>query len=1470
MWMSGLLTVLALVAAAGWWFLLAQIVPKIDQWRAPLMQQASKALGVKVLIGRVSGQSEGLQPAIALEDVQLLDERGQPALRLPRVNARLSLQTLWPVSIWRREIHLDRLVLVQPTLDVRRDSQGRIHVAGLMLDPAKMNHGDSRATDWLLDQALIRIENGAMTWTDEMRLAPALKLSQVDVELRNRPGLGQRVHRWRLAATPPAGFGQRFSTSADITQPLWARRAASNEWSQWFGELTQPSDWHNWSGRLKADLPHVDVSQLQQHAALPVDVQGGRGRLGLSLDIARGQPRDLGLVVDVEAVSVKLGPGLQPLAFKRLQGELSAMHQPTQTRLAWKALTFTTDDGLNWPASQAHLQWRHTAAALPAGAAMPWLPELQGDAWRHTTEGEFETDRLDLALLARLANRLPLSDSIRQQLRQLNPLGIGQDLRLQWKGPFEAPTTYEAQGQLAGISWQPGSTNPGLAGAAVSFKANQKGGQASLSIKNGWVEFPGAFEEPRVPLDTLKADVAWTLTPPPKGAASPALSVTVSRATFANADAEGSLDATWRTGDGTGVGEGGRYPGHLDLKGHLSKAQGNRVWRYLPAVIYVDARHYVRDAIRSGYSKDVDFEAKGNLWNFPFKDNKGGHFQVNVKVEDATLDYVPRSRSSTAPANIGTTNQGAATAQAAQAYWPAFHHLKGDLIFEGQGMRIENATALLGEIGSGRFELRQVKGAIDDLDSRDPVLFIEGSGEGPLDDLLRYVSVSPVGQWTGQMLNEAQGTGQGGLTLALSIPLNHVVDAKVKGQVTLIDRDQASLRLGPNVPLMSNARGQVQFTQDTLTVSARAKVWGQEVQVNGSRDAQGVPRFVATGTVAAEGLRAATDMPALARLAQNMSGQTPVSVTVALPRAKANASGQPFSARPELVVTSTLQGLGMALPTPFNKDANTAWPVKVLHRVDEGDGQSDLLSIEMSGPLQFRTELHRDLSPPQARLQRGSLWLALGGTATPPLVSTAPGMTAHVALPSLDLDAWQSWFRQFKDASPPNLVAGNLGTFESYLPKSLSLKLGTITLRQRTLRNVVAEVTHPSPDMWHAQVQAQQLAGSIEWRPEMAAGVSSNGPTPSTSKRLVAHLSRLSVPAADAQAFEDQAAQDLLTPEPATIPALDIVIDQFEWRGLPLGKLEVEAVNRMNTVPGNAPLPEWRLTKLKLSNSDAQLSATGNWAATGAQQANANAPALANNRKGPSSRHRAAMSFSLDLANSGGLLSRLGLAQTLKGGKGRMTGQVSWLGSPLEPDPPSMNGDISVAISEGQFLKAEPGVAKLLGVLSLQSLPRRLILDFRDVFQQGFAFDRIDGDVKIAQGVANTRNLRMRGVQALVLMEGQADLSQETQNLRVFVIPEINAGTASLAYAAINPAIGLGTFIAQVLLRKTVVEATTREFTITGSWADPQVEKVPHTTVPAAANEEPPKTPAGTTPGSAPDALTNTAPTNAAGASSSK
>lgn len=147
-------------------------------------------------------------------------------------------------------------------------------------------------------------------------------------------------------------------------------------------------------------------------------------------------------------------------------------------------------------------------------------------------------------------------------------------------------------------------------------------------------------------------------------------------------------------------------------------------------------------------------------------------------------------------------------------------------------------------------------------------------------------------------------------------------------------------------------------------------------------------------------------------------------------------------------------------------------------------------------------------------------------------------------------------------------------------------------------------------------------------------------------------------------------------------------------------------------------------------------------------------------------------------------------------------------------------------VEKGQFLKVEPGMGKLLSVLSLQSITRRMTLDFRDVFSQGFAFDYIRGDIAVAQGIARTNNLQMKGLNAAVLMEGKASLVDETQDLKVVVVPEINAMTASLAATAINPVIGLGSFLAQMFLRGPLMEAATRTFHVHGTWADPVVEPV--------------------------------------------
>ena len=76
-------------------------------------------------------------------------------------------------------------------------------------------------------------------------------------------------------------------------------------------------------------------------------------------------------------------------------------------------------------------------------------------------------------------------------------------------------------------------------------------------------------------------------------------------------------------------------------------------------------------------------------------------------------------------------------------------------------------------------------------------------------------------------------------------------------------------------------------------------------------------------------------------------------------------------------------------------------------------------------------------------------------------------------------------------------------------------------------------------------------------------------------------------------------------------------------------------------------------------------------------------------------------------------------------------------------------------------------------------------------------------------------------------MEESPQRERETQSLRVLILPEVDPGTASLlAGLALNPAIGLSTFIAQLVLKQPLLRVNTQEFLIDGTWADPKVTKV--------------------------------------------
>ncbi|TXD85306.1 cobalamin biosynthesis protein CbiD [Ralstonia pseudosolanacearum] len=182
------------------------------------------------------------------------------------------------------------------------------------------------------------------------------------------------------------------------------------------------------------------------------------------------------------------------------------------------------------------------------------------------------------------------------------------------------------------------------------------------------------------------------------------------------------------------------------------------------------------------------------------------------------------------------------------------------------------------------------------------------------------------------------------------------------------------------------------------------------------------------------------------------------------------------------------------------------------------------------------------------------------------------------------------------------------------------------------------------------------------------------------------------------------------------------------------------------------------------------------------------------------------------------------LAKVLDGARGKLEGRVVWRGSPMSLDLPSLNGRMALNLERGQFLPVDPGLAKLAGVLSLQGL-LHFATDLRGATGRGTPFESVAATGTIASGIARTDDFAVKGPQFQVAMQGSANILEETQDLRVTVTPKVDATSASLAAAFINPAIGLGTLAAQLILGDQMSKAFATQYRVTGSWADPKIEK---------------------------------------------
>lgn len=580
-----LLVAVYFVAALGMLTVRYVIVPRVDDYRVQIAQQASRLLGQRVEIARVEAGWRGLRPRIELDGVDIYDTQNQLALHVPHVRALLSWRSLLVRAPRFVSIEVDDL-----NLRVQRTPDGEIHVAGLAIDTGPSSTG----AQWMLQQGLIHLRDATVEWEDQKRDAPPLRLSAVSVLLLNNGA----HHRFALRAQPPGD-----ASMVDIRGDLHGRSI---------------EQLHEWNGRLYAHFDYLDLAAWKPWIDYPFDIASGRGALSLWFGFAQDRIVETNAQIALTDVDARLAAKLPRLQMRSVQGELGVK----ESKLGFSMIGLGKPD-LAYDGYTRHLSMvtREGKSLEPADLSAHWEPADSKGPER----GDVRIQRIDLAPLAALSSRFPLPAAIRDALATMQPQGVLSDASMQWSGPLQQPTTYSARAHFDRLGMQPYAQWPGFTQLSGQFELSNAGGKLSFEGSKSRIDYPQELTAGAIDLDVLKARLNWRMQ---QGVTD----VQIENIQAQNADVAASLRGSVQVGD--------EVPTVVDLTAEATRGQGAAAYKYIP-FIGADLQHWLQQAIVGGTARDIRFRMKGAVDDFPYADAQKGQFKISAKIDDAQLRYEP-------------------------------------------------------------------------------------------------------------------------------------------------------------------------------------------------------------------------------------------------------------------------------------------------------------------------------------------------------------------------------------------------------------------------------------------------------------------------------------------------------------------------------------------------------------------------------------------------------------------------------------------------------------------------------------------------------------------------------------------------------------------------------------------------------------------------------------------------------------
>jgi uncharacterized protein (TIGR02099 family) len=703
-----------------------------------------------------------------------------------------------------------------------------------------------------------------------------------------------------------------------------------------------------------------------------------------------------------------------------------------------------------------------------------------------------------------------------------------------------------------------------------------------------------------------------------------------------------------------------------------------------------------------------------------------------------------------------------------QGVWQAFSNVNGNIDMEQATLNID-----INKANYKKVVLTNVKSQIPNLSSNNLTLLINGTAEGDGSEILEYLFASPVGVQQSNLAKNLTLKGPISLGIDLKIPLSGNDDVNFDAKITL----PGNRAQWGEVPPLENLKGKVRITEvnpefDNVT----ANFLGGAFQVSSAPSTAGNTSFSIGGDINASFIKD--------YVSGNLKSRThPALLSAMSGSAKYEGLINFNKAGSQTNLKFDLRNWASSAPVPAKKLAGTPMLGEFNLKTYPAT-KSNPLRADWSGKLGDQYFIQGNLN------SANEVKNALGVGSLAPL--PPQGTALLLASNELNLDQWIDFLGAGKHKSE----AKKTDAPEEDIQISAQVKKLIAFDREWIDVNLQSQKKNTA---WQLRLNSPQVAGQVQWQP-------SNSDHPSGF--VSGKLARLKLPdqrtAADLSPKENlpQKSTSLKTPiSPNAIPSLDLVIDDLSWTRAKLGTVKIKSKTSNDLM---------KVDSIQINNPQGNSTIKGQWSA-----------------RTKSTAEQSSITVDMNIKDAGQIITHWSNTKPVEGGEGTLNATLSWLGPLFSPAYDSLAGDVSINLTKGRLLEVNTDGAKLLDVLSLQSLFRFATLDLKgslgNLATKGTPFNSINSNFTIAQGIAQTKQFTMILDQARVAMTGQINFPNETQDLRVTIFPTIDATAGSLAAFVINPIIGLGAVLGQYLITNQINRTMQTDYLIQGSWENPEV-----------------------------------------------